>query len=136
MQAQRTRDTSPEVALRRELRRRGHRGYRLDWKLPESRRRADIAWPGRRVAVFVDGCFWHACPVHGTLPRANRAWWEEKLQTNAARDLATNEDLARRGWIVVRVWEHETPEAAAGRVTGALYDSERNGDVRGRESQR
>lgn len=84
------------------------------------RRRMDIAFTKRRVAVFVDGCFWHACPVHATAPRANGAWWSAKLQKNVARDRATDDYLVALGWIVVRVWEHEEPGVAADRVADAL----------------
>jgi len=116
MQATRRRDTSAEMAIRRELHRRGLR-YRVDRApLAGSRRRADIVFGAARVAVYVDGCFWHRCPEHGTLPKANRAWWEEKLLANQRRDQDTNERLTAAGWLPVRVWEHEEPAAAADRI--------------------
>lgn len=119
MRRQRSRDTGPELALRAALRRRGVTGYRLHWEvLP--RRRADLAWPGRRVAVFVDGCFWHGCPAHSRGTRANAAWWAAKVTRNAARDLDTTERLSRQGWTVLRVWEHADPEAAAREVARAV----------------
>ncbi|MGH3664588.1 MAG: very short patch repair endonuclease [Egibacteraceae bacterium] len=120
MQRQARRDTSPELALRRLLHARGLR-YRLDARpLPDLRRRADLVFRRARVAVFIDGCYWHACPEHGTQPRANAAWWREKLERNVARDRDTGVRLDAAGWTVVRVWEHEDPEAAADRVQTAV----------------
>jgi DNA mismatch endonuclease (patch repair protein) len=72
------------------------------------------------VAVFVDGCFWHRCPQHATLPASNADWWEAKLAANVERDRDTDQHLAEAGWRVVRVWEHEVPEKAADRVVAAL----------------
>lgn len=80
----------------------------------------DIAFTRRRVAVFVDGCFWHACPIHATAPRANGAWWSAKLQKNVDRDRATDDHLQQLGWTVVRIWEHEDPGDAADRVVRSL----------------
>ena len=120
MSAQRRRDTAPELALRRELHRRGRR-YRVDRApLPGLRRRADLVFPTARVAVFVDGCFWHRCPVHATAPRHNARWWAEKLDANVARDRDTDAHLIAAGWTVVRVWEHEDVAAAADAVEAAL----------------
>jgi len=110
------RNTAPELALRRELWRRGLRGYRVDWRVRPLRRRVDIAWPGRRLAVLVDGCFWHRCPEHGTAPGTNADWWEAKLQRNVDRDRDTDARLSDLGWTVLRVWEHEDPVVAAGRI--------------------
>lgn len=116
MASQARRDTAPELALRRALWRRGLR-YRVDRKvIPGFRRRADIAFIGPRVAVFVDGCFWHRCPIHGSAPKSNREWWEEKLSRNVARDRDTDARLEENGWYVVRIWEHEPIEGAALRV--------------------
>ncbi|WP_368795734.1 very short patch repair endonuclease [Kocuria sp. CPCC 205258] len=113
MSLQRRRDTEPEMLLRRELHRRGLR-YRVDAKLPGiPRRRADVLFPRRRVAVFVDGCFWHACPVHATSPQTNDVWWRSKLQTNVARDRDTDIRLQEQGWTVLRFWEHEDMSLAA-----------------------
>lgn len=112
MSRQRIRDTAPEVALRRELHRRGLR-YRVEFPLPIPRRRADIAFPKRRVAIFVDGCFWHGCPVHVTSPKTNGDWWTKKLAANKCRDEDTNARLEAAGWVVVRMWEHEDPRIAA-----------------------
>lgn len=116
----RRRDTAPEVALRRELHARGLR-YRVAYPVPGQRRRTiDIAFTRAKVAVMVDGCFWHGCPDHGTRPRANSAWWREKLAANAARDADTNRVLQELGWRVVRIWEHERPAAAADAVVKAV----------------
>lgn len=114
------RDTAPEIALRRELFRRGLR-YRVDRPLEgQRRRRADLTFVGARVAVFVDGCFWHGCAEHGTAPKANAGWWADKLARNQSRDRDTDHYLEARGWTVVRVWEHEDPVAAADRVERAV----------------
>lgn len=106
------RDTTPEVAIRREAHRRGMR-YRVDVSLPGMpRRRADLLFAGPRVAVFVDGCFWHSCPEHATQPRANGDWWRAKLDANVRRDRDTDARLRERGWTVLRFWEHEDPDRA------------------------
>lgn len=113
---QQRRDTTPELALRRALHAMGLR-YRVERQvLPGSRRRADIVFGPARVAVFVDGCFWHSCPEHATAPRANADWWAAKLQRNRERDADTDEQLRRLGWLAVRVWEHEDTLTAAERV--------------------
>lgn len=120
MSAQRTRDTTPEVRLRRILHSRGLR-YRVDLALPGlSRRRADITFPALRLAVFVDGCFWHGCPDHKTSPKTNAEWWTAKLARNVERDRETDVHLAELGWNVIRIWEHEAPEYAADRVEAAV----------------
>ena len=122
MSRQATRDTAPELALLRRLHAAGYR-FRVDFSpLPGLRRKADIVFTRRKVAVFVDGCFWHCCPQHGTMPAANHDWWEAKLARNAERDAETNRLLASAGWTVVRVWGHEDSEAAADRVSRALSD--------------
>lgn len=120
MSRQRRRDTAPEVALRRELHRRGARFFVDRAPLPGLRRRADLVFPRRRVAVYVDGCFWHRCPVHATDPKNNAEWWAAKLAGNVSRDRDTDARLAAAGWTVVRVWEHEDPLVAADRVQNAL----------------
>ncbi|MEJ8280887.1 DNA mismatch endonuclease Vsr [Pseudonocardia spirodelae] len=114
--------TSPEMALRRELHRRGRR-FRVDFRFDIDglrRRRADLAFTRNRLAVFVDGCFWHRCPTHATFPKSNREWWESKLATNVARDADTDARLVDAGWSVVRVWEHDDVMGAADRVEAAL----------------
>jgi DNA mismatch endonuclease (patch repair protein) len=119
MQRTRTRDTPGEVALRKRLYERGLR-YRIDHPLPGLRRRGDIVFPRDRLAVFVDGCFWHACPEHASWPKQNGDWWREKILGNVARDRDTDRRLAEIGWAVVRIWEHEDSEDAADRVTDFL----------------
>src|SRR6266566_3085361 len=96
MQSARRRDTTPEVALRRLLHARGLR-FRIDRPILSRARRADIVFASAKVAVFVDGCFWHCCPIHRTFPKANAAWWADKLKTNRCRDLDTNRKLRKAG---------------------------------------
>jgi DNA mismatch endonuclease (patch repair protein) len=116
------RDNVAELAVRRLLHAAGYR-YRVAYPVPGSPRRSiDIAFTRARVAVFVDGCFWHGCPEHGTRPTSNAEWWSTKLGVNHARDLDTNERLTQEGWLVLRVWEHEPPAAAATRVVSLLAD--------------
>ena len=118
----RNKDTGPELVLRQALWRRGLR-YRLHSKLPG---KPDIVFKGRQVAVFVDGCFWHGCPLHGVKPKQNDAFWSDKLTKNRMRDEKVNSDLQALGWTVVRVWEHEIRddvETAANRVVAELTES-------------
>jgi DNA mismatch endonuclease (patch repair protein) len=121
MQAQRTRDTAPELRLRRTLHGMGLR-YRVDEQpLPDLRRKADLVFRGARLAVFVDGCFWHGCPEHGRREhRVNDWYWPEKIERNRQRDADTDARLAAAGWTVVRVWEHEPTEAAARVIAHAV----------------
>ena len=120
MARQRTAGTSAELALRRVLYARGCR-YRVNRPLEGlTRRRADLTFASVRLVVFVDGCFWHSCPDHGTSPKRNDAWWAAKLQRNAERDRETDHHLEVLGWTVVRVWEHEAPEDAADRIMGVI----------------
>jgi DNA mismatch endonuclease, patch repair protein len=122
MQATRRRDTAPELALRRELHRRGLR-YRVDAPpIHGLRRRADILFTRRRLAVFVDGCFFHGCPQHATQPKINFDFWRAKIERNQARDADTNLRLEQAGWSVLRVWEHEPTSAAADQVIAALVE--------------
>jgi DNA mismatch endonuclease, patch repair protein len=102
-------NTGPELALRRELHARGMR-FRLHADLPG---RPDVVLTRARIAVFVDGCFWHGCPEHGTLPKNNRDWWRDKLEANVARDRRKDDALEVAGWRVVHVWEHEPVDVAA-----------------------
>lgn len=121
MRANRRTDTKPEMALRRELHRQGLR-YRKDYRLDleGARVRPDIAFTARRVAVFVDGCFWHVCPEHGTKPAANTWYWGPKLARNVERDRAADAALLAAGWQVVRIWEHESLESAVAAVLAAV----------------
>src|SRR5262249_31998252 len=100
MQSVRQRDTAPELAARSPLHRRGLRFYGDRAPLPSLRRRADIVFPRRRVAVYIDGCFWHGCPEHGTWPKTNAEWWRTKIETNRARDRDTDRQLKEAGWTV------------------------------------
>jgi DNA mismatch endonuclease (patch repair protein) len=111
MQLQRERDTQPELALRQALHRRGLR-YRVDFQgVAGTRRRIDIAFTKAKIAVFVDGCFWHGCPEHGKRDHEINGWyWPGKIQTNKARDSDTDLRLAKAGWRVIRVWEHQAME--------------------------
>lgn len=127
MQATRRRDTKPELLLRKRLHAMGLR-YRIDRSpLRGVRRRADLVFTTARVAVFVDGCFWHSCPIHGTMPKKNREFWKQKLATNQARDRDTDERLRKAGWEVVRVWEHEDPDEGAERVAEVLRERSSRG---------
>jgi DNA mismatch endonuclease (patch repair protein) len=119
MQVQRTRDTVPELAVRRLLHAAGFR-YRVDRApLPDLRRRADLVFGPARVAVYVDGCFWHGCPEHGARPHAS-GYWIEKMAANRSRDRDTDNRLVSAGWAVIRVWEHEPPELVADRVAALV----------------
>jgi DNA mismatch endonuclease, patch repair protein len=127
MQGNKGTDTRPERALRAVLHRDGLRFRKNTRPERDLRCRADIVFSRARVAVFVDGCFWHRCPKHGTSPRANSEYWQSKLDRNVARDRANDDALAHVGWEVIRVWEHEAPHAAAeriGRVVRARLQTE------------
>ena len=116
MQKVRQKNTSAESALRRELHALGLR-YRIQvLVLTKPRRVADVAFGGLRVAVFVDGCFWHGCPLHATWPKKNADFWRAKIIANQARDRDTDDRLRADGWKVVRVWAHEPPKQAATRI--------------------
>src|ERR1700720_953884 len=122
MRANRRTDTKPELALRHALHRMGYR-YPKDYRLAlDSGRRVrpDIAFTARKVAVFVDGCFWHACPEHGSKPRANEWYWGPKLIRNVERDRVNDAALILAGWTVVRLWEHVPLDQAVGTVVTAL----------------
>ena len=121
MRGNRRTDTKPEKALRSALHAAGYRfrkDYRLD--LGAAKPRPDIVFTRAKVAVFVDGCYWHSCPDHGTTPRKNSDYWTPKLARNARRDKENDEALEKAGWAVVRVWEHESVEQAVRRVRTAL----------------
>lgn len=116
MQRVRQKNTSAERALRHELHSRGLR-YRIQVPvLTKPRRVADVVFSGPRVAVFVDGCFWHGCPLHATWPKQNAEFWRAKIIANQERDRDTDERLRANGWKVVRVWAHELPNEAAARI--------------------
>jgi len=113
MSSLRTVGTGPELAVRRELHRRRLR-FRVN--VSDLPGRPDIVLTRAKVAIFVDGCFWHGCPQHAVAPKANANWWRAKLDANAARDHRTGSTLQESGWIVVRVWEDENPVAVADRI--------------------
>lgn len=116
----RRRDTSAELSIRRAVHKLGLR-YLVDAPvLPGLRRRGDLVFTRRRVAVFVDGCYWHGCPVHGTNSKANAQWWADKIETNRRRDADTDLRLTETGWVSVRIWEHENAEIAAQRIAAIV----------------
>ena len=131
MRANRATNTGPEVALRRELHARGCR-YRLGVRLvlPARAVRPDVTFRKQRVAVFVDGCFWHSCPTHGRKPSDPTGYWAAKLGRNRDRDDAVNRALDEAGWSVIRIWEHEPVAEAADRVIAALQTSASGGHQR------
>jgi DNA mismatch endonuclease (patch repair protein) len=120
MKAAKPRDTAPEKALRSELHKMGLR-FRVDTRpIKELNRRADIVFRSARVAIFVDGCFWHGCPKHGTQAKANAEFWRNKIEQNQKRDADTTLQLKKKGWKVIRVWEHEDPEKAAEKINETI----------------
>lgn len=125
--ANRGRDTGPEMRLRSALHQRGLR-YRVNRRVERGiRTTVDLAFGPAKVAVFVDGCFWHRCPEHGTMPKANSGWWSEKLAHNVARDRRNDAALTAKGWKVIRVWEHQDVEKAAELIARAVRN--RRGDA-------
>lgn len=122
MSRQRSRDTAAELAVRRELFRLGLR-YRVHRRpLANLRRVADVVFPTERVAVFVDGCFWHGCPDHRTHPQRNAEFWRAKIDGNIARDKDTDAQLLKADWVSVRIWEHEDPKVAVRQVELMVRD--------------
>ncbi|MBB6415850.1 very short patch repair endonuclease [Streptomyces sp. AK010] len=129
MSANKGRDTKPEKLLRSALHRQGLR-YRVGARpLPGLRRTADVVFTKARVAVFVDGCYWHGCPEHHRPAKKGAVFWQEKIAGNRARDAETNEALRNAGWLVIRVWEHEDPEQAARAVVKAVKSRQETGPV-------
>ncbi|MGW6567424.1 very short patch repair endonuclease [Streptomyces sp. NPDC054975] len=119
MSRQGRRDTAPELAVRRLLHASGLR-YRVNVPVPGMPRRTiDIVFGPAKIAVFLDGCFWHGCPQHATHPKANAEWWRTKLDKNMARDRETTAHLEAQGWTVLRFWEHESPATVALTVSNA-----------------
>jgi DNA mismatch endonuclease (patch repair protein) len=113
MRGNRRRDTKPEMAVRRLVHAAGLR-YRVDIRpLPAINRRADVVFTRAKLAVFIDGCFWHGCPEHHTVARSNAEFWAEKVEKNRVRDAETDELLKDAGWTVIRAWEHQSPDAVA-----------------------
>ena len=134
MQGNRSRDTKPEMAVRSAVHRRGIR-FRVSARpQPELRRTADLVLRKSRIAVFVDGCYWHGCPDHGTQPATNHKYWANKIGRNVERDAETTAYLQRAGWTVLRFWEHEDPESVADRVQESVVAAlRRGGDDRRRD---
>ncbi|HEY9326882.1 MAG TPA: very short patch repair endonuclease [Streptomyces sp.] len=134
MSRQASRDTAPEVAVRKLLHASGYR-YRLNERVPHmSRRTIDIAFTRVKVAVFLDGCFWHGCPEHATQPKSNAEWWRQKLDRNMARDAETTAHLVTEGWTVLRFWEHQPSVQVAERVA-EVVDRKRSAKRAGAEGR-
>jgi DNA mismatch endonuclease, patch repair protein len=132
MRGNKKRDTKPELAIRRALHALGLR-YRVNAILGSSsgvRARPDVVFPRERIALFVDGCFWHGCPDHGTHPRANNEYWRTKLRRNQERDAQQTHTLRAEGWRVIRVWEHEDATLVARRTKRLLIARRRRSNVR------
>jgi DNA mismatch endonuclease (patch repair protein) len=120
MSRQASKDTAAELLVRRRLHAAGLR-YRVEYPVPGmARRRIDVAFNSVKVAVLIDGCFWHGCPEHASQPKSNAEWWRQKLHRNMARDAETTEHLVAAGWEVLRFWEHEAPEDVALRIAAAV----------------
>lgn len=117
MAAIRSKNTSPEIALRKALWARGFR-YQIHY----GKEKIDIAFPSKKLAIFVDGCFWHSCPLHSHLPKSRKDYWIPKLAKNVQRDEAKNARLKAAGWMVIRFWEHELTDinSALERIKGAM----------------
>jgi DNA mismatch endonuclease, patch repair protein len=124
MEVTKQRDTAPEIALRSALFRLGLR-YRVNVQpIRELHRRADIVFPRAKVAIYVQGCFWHGCPVHATWPKANAQFWREKIEANQRRDADTCQRLIEAGWLPIQVWEHEDPIEVARRTAEIVRSRE------------
>lgn len=135
MSRQASKDTGVELAVRRLLHASGMR-YRVEYPVPGMpRRRIDVAFTKTKVAVLIDGCFWHGCPEHATQPKANAEWWRTKLDRNMARDLETTEHLTAEGWTVLRFWEHTPAEKVAATVCAAVDRKNRDRDKRLRRAR-
>ncbi|WP_282581374.1 very short patch repair endonuclease [Streptomyces sp. WAC00303] len=129
MQAIRSRDTKPERLIRRLVHANGLR-YRVAARpLPDLRRTADMVFRTAKVAVFIDGCYWHGCPEHYVSPKTNPGYWSEKVARNVARDRDTDERLSAAGWLVLRFWEHQSSDACALSIISAVR--ERRNDLPG-----
>ena len=126
MQGNRSRDTAPELAVRRAVHARGLRYLVAARPIAAVRRTADLVFSRVKVAVFVDGCYWHGCPVHHRAPSANAEYWSEKISRNRGRDADTDLRLSAAGWTVLRFWEHEDPEEVARVVERAVRGVDRH----------
>jgi DNA mismatch endonuclease (patch repair protein) len=123
MQGNRSRDTKPELAVRRILHARGLRYFVNRRPIRDLRRTADLVFPRVKIAVFIDGCFWHGCPDHHTFPKANAAYWSAKVEGNKHRDLDTTMRLTSAGWSVLRFWSHEDPLYVAEKIQQAVQET-------------
>ncbi|MBN8866049.1 MAG: very short patch repair endonuclease [Solirubrobacterales bacterium] len=130
MRANRRADTKPEVAVRSALHRLGLR-FRKHHpiRLPNRLVKPDVVFTRQKVAVFIDGCFWHGCPEHGTTPKANSDYWKPKLERNKARDREVDLGLAAAGWTVIRVWEHDDASMVAATVRSAVVKQSNTSQV-------
>lgn len=129
MQAIRSRDTKPEKLIRRLVHAQGLR-YRVAARpLPDLRRTADLVFRPAKVAVFIDGCYWHGCPEHYVPPKTNSGYWSEKVARNIQRDRDTDQLLEKAGWLVLRFWEHEPSDACADKITAAVSGRRRGTDT-------
>ncbi|MBF6070280.1 very short patch repair endonuclease [Nocardia farcinica] len=137
MRANRRRDTAPEVAVRKLLHARGLR-YRVDYAPDRGhlRNRADIVFTRARVAVFIDGCWWHGCTEHHRAPRANNDYWSSKIRRNAERDRYVNEMLREQGWTVLRFWEHQGATEIADGITQEILLARRGAAAPGSSGHR
>ena len=122
MKAVRREGSAAEIALRKALDAHLMQYALNEQPIPDLNRWADIVFREEKVAVFVDGCFWHGCPLHGTQAKSNAAFWSAKIERNKERDSDTNQRLEEAGWMTIRIWEHDDPEAAAIRIASALRD--------------
>ena len=125
MRSNRRVDTKPEIEVRSLLHRNGFR-FRKDYPIRLTSGtivHPDIVFTKKRVAVFIDGCYWHSCPIHGTTPKSNRNYWIPKLRQNVERDKKTGIDLRANGWKVLRIWEHVEPEDAASMIASEVLDA-------------
>lgn len=128
MRGNRSRDTKPELAVRRLLHARGLR-YRVNVRpLPSLRRTADVVFPRRRIAVFIDGCYWHGCPQHYIPSKSNSDYWTPKIAANEARDVETSRALSEAGWMALRYWSHMAPEDIAASIEQHLSASTANNE--------
>jgi len=122
MQSNRPRDTELEVAFRAALHRAGLRFFKHRRPLPGLRCEPDLIFPRLKIAVFIDGCYWHGCPEHASWPKTNEVWWRNKIEQNRSRDDRNDRALREAGWTVVRVWEHEPIEEAVRKVIGIVSE--------------
>lgn len=134
MQAIRSRDTKPERLVRKLVHAQGLR-YRVAAKpLPELRRTADMVFRPSKVAVFIDGCYWHGCPEHYVPPKTNSGYWSDKVARNMTRDRDTDQRLTDAGWLVLRFWEHEPAGACADRIAAEVEKRRTNPQKPGSEA--